>query len=114
MGSALKIQIHRIGVQRTFGSSRLSLDELGIQRIGEPGDNFVLHIEKIGDGFVEPFGPEMVAGFSVYELHIDAQPVAATLYRALQDIADVQLGTELPYVDGLSFERECRIAGDDE
>ena len=56
------------------------------------GDNFVLHIEKIGDGFVEPFGPKMVAGFSVYELHIDAQPVAATLYRALQDIADVQLG----------------------
>ena len=27
---ALEIQVHRIGMQRTFRSSRLSLDELGI------------------------------------------------------------------------------------
>jgi hypothetical protein len=45
--------------------------------------------------FVEPLGPKMVAGFNVYKLHINSQPVAAALYRALKDISDIQLPTEL-------------------
>src|ERR1700674_70486 len=54
----------------------------------------------------------MVAGFDVYKLHINSQPVGATLYRALKDIADIQLPTELLHVHGFPFEGERRVAGD--
>ena len=35
-------------------------------------DDFVLHIEEIGERLIEPLGPEMIAGFGVDELHIGA------------------------------------------
>jgi hypothetical protein len=38
---------------------------LGIQCIGKPCYDFVLHIEQVGDGLVEALGPEVIAGFGV-------------------------------------------------
>jgi class 3 adenylate cyclase len=35
----------------------LGRDKLSIQGVGEPRYDFVLHIEQIGDGLVEPLGP---------------------------------------------------------
>ena len=34
--TALEIQVHRVGMQRTFRASRFCRDELGIQRVSEP------------------------------------------------------------------------------
>ena len=64
----LEIQIHRIGMRGALRPLRLSLNELGIQCIGEPRYDFVLHVEQIGDGFVEALGPKVSAAFDVDKL----------------------------------------------
>ena len=63
--------------------------------MGAPRDDFVLYVEEIGQGLVEPLGPEMIAGFGVDQLHVDAHAVAAALNAALEDIANVQLASDL-------------------
>ena len=68
---------------------------------GEPCDDFVLHVEQIGERLVEPLGPEMIARFGVDELHVDAHAVSAALDAALEDVADVQLAPDLLQIDGL-------------
>ena len=45
----------------------LSFNELGIQCIGEPRYDFVLHVEQIGDGFVEALGPKVSAASTSYQ-----------------------------------------------
>ena len=57
----LELQIHRIGMRGALRPLCLSLNELGIQCIGEPRYDFVLHVEQIGDGFVEAVGPKVSA-----------------------------------------------------
>ena len=64
-------------MRRTLRPPRLSLNELGIQRVGEPRYDFVLHIEQIGDGLIEPLGPKVIAGLGINQLHVHAKPVAA-------------------------------------
>ena len=61
----LKIEVHRVGVRGLFRPSRLGGDELGVQRACQARDDFVLHVEEIGERLVEPLGPEMTAGFGV-------------------------------------------------
>ena len=110
----LKIEVHRVGVRRLFRSSRFGGDELGVQRAGQAGDDFVLHVEEIGQRLVEPLGPEMIARFGVDELHIDAHAVSAALNAALEDIADVQLAPDRLHVERLALVGERRVAGDHE
>ncbi len=100
-GHALKIEVHRVGVRSLFRASRLGGDELGVERVREPRDDFVLHVEEIGERLVEPFGPEVTAGLGVDELDVDAHAVSAALNAALEDIADVQLAPDLLQIDGL-------------
>ena len=90
-----------MGVRGLFRASRLGGDELGVQRARQPRDDFVLHVEEIGEGLVEPLGPEMIARFRVDELHVDAHAVSAALNAALEHIADVQLAADLLQIDGL-------------
>src|SRR5271166_1399184 len=68
----LKIEVHRVGGWSLFRASRLSGDELGVERIGKSGDDLVLHLEKIGHRLFEPLGPEMISGYCVDELYVDA------------------------------------------
>ena len=91
----LKIEVHRVRVRRSLGASRLCGDELRVQRACQPRHDFVLHVEEIGERLVEPLGPEMIAGFAVDELDIDAHPVPAALDAAFEDVADVQLAADL-------------------
>ena len=91
----LKIEVHRVGVRGLFRASRLGGDELGVQRACQARDDFVLHVEEIGERLVEPLGPEMIARFGVDELHVDAHAVSAALNAAFEDIADVQLAPDL-------------------
>ena len=110
----LKIEVHRVGVRGLFRASRLGGDELGVQRAREARDDFVLHVEEIGERLVEPLGPEMIARFGVDELHVDAHAVSAALDAALEDIADVQLAADRLHVERLALVGERRIAGDHE
>ena len=98
---ALEIQIHRIGVQRTFGSPRFGCYELGAQRICESRDDFILHVEQVGDRLVKALGPQVLAGFGVDQLHVHPKPVAAALHRAFEHVADVQFAPDLFHVDRL-------------
>ena len=59
----LKIEVHRVGVRGLFRASRLGGDEFGVQRARQARDDFVLHVEEIGQRLVEPLGPEMIAAF---------------------------------------------------
>jgi hypothetical protein len=65
-------------------------------RARQARDDFVLHVEEIGQGLVEPLGPEMIARLRVDELNIDAQAVAGALNAAFENIADVQLAADRP------------------
>ena len=94
-GQTLKIEVHRVGVRGLFRAPRLGGDELGVQRVRQARDDFVLHVEEIGQRLVEPLGPEMIARFGVDELDVDAHAVSAALNAALEDIADVQLAADL-------------------
>src|SRR6516165_10237862 len=98
----------------TLRSPRFDRNQLRVQRIGEPRYNFVLHIEEIGNWFVEALRPQVIAGFSVDQLHIHPDAVAATLHRAFKYIPDIQLASQLLYVYGLALERECGVARNDE
>src|SRR5262245_34973046 len=97
-----------------LGSPGLGRNEFGVERVGEPRYDFVLHVEQVGNRLVETFGPEMVAGFGVNQLHAYAEAIAGTLYRALKDIADIQLASDLLHIDCLAFEGKCSIARNDE
>ena len=83
----------------------------GVQRVCQARDDFVLHVEEIGQRLIEPLGPEMIACFGVDELHIDAHAVSAALNAALEDITDVQLAADRLHVERLAFVGEGRIAG---
>ena len=87
---------------------------MGVQRARQARDDFVLHVEEIGERLVEPLGPEMIAGFGVDELDVDAHAVSAALNAALEDIADVQLAPDLSSHRRLALVGERRIAADHE
>src|SRR5215510_8554633 len=101
-------------MRRTLRSTRLNLYKLGVQRIGEPRYNFILHIEQIGNGLVEALGPKMIAGLDVDQLHVDPKPVAASLHRAFQHVTDVQLAADPSKINRFAFERKCGVSANDE
>ena len=101
-------------MRRIFRSPSLGCHQPGIERVGEPRYNFVLHIEEVGNGLVEAVGPQMIAGFGVDQLYIDPEPVAAALYRALQRVADVQFAADPLHIDRFALEGECGVARDNE
>ena len=74
-GQALKIEVYRVGVRRLLRASRFGRDELRVERARQPRDDFVLHVEEIGQGLVETLGPQVIAAFRVDQLHIDAHAV---------------------------------------
>ena len=108
----MKIEVHRVRVRSLFRASGLGGGELGVQRVRQARDDFVLHVEDIGERLVEALGPEMTARFGVDELHVDAHAVAAALEAALEDIADVQLAPDLLQIDGFALVSESGVAPD--
>jgi len=106
------MEVHRVGARDLLCATRLGGDELGVQRIRQPRDDFVLHVEEVGQRLVEPLGPEMIACFGVDELHVDAHSNAVALDAALEHIADVQLAPDRLHVERLAFVGERRVAGD--
>ena len=61
----LEIQVRCIGMQQTLCSPCFGSNEFGIERVGEPRYDFVLHVKKVGNRFIETLGPEVIASFSV-------------------------------------------------
>ena len=72
--------------------------------------HLILHVENICDGLVKPVCPKVVATLSIYELYVNPQPLAATLYRSFDDIAYVQFAPQLLHVNGFALERKRRVA----
>src|SRR6516164_10619424 len=64
-------------------------------RPGQPGGDFILHIEEVGTRLVEPLGPEMGSGIGVDKLRVDADAAATTLHAAFHDIAHAQFAPNL-------------------
>ena len=86
---------------------------MGVERARQTRDDFILHVEEIGERLIESLGPEMIPGFGVDQLHVDAHAVSAALNAALEDIADIQLAPDYLHIVRLTFEGERRVARDD-
>ena len=95
---SLKIEVHRVGGRGQFGTSRLSGYKMCVKRARQTCDDFVLHVEEIGERLIESLGPEMIPGFGVDQLHVDAHAVSAALNAALEDIADIQLAPDCLHI----------------
>jgi hypothetical protein len=91
----------------------LGLDELGIQRVGKPRHDLILHVEKIGYSLVEAFSPQVIPGFNIDQLHIHPKAVTDPLHRTFEPIANVQFSSYLSYIAQFAAVRECGIAGND-
>jgi len=87
---------------------------LGIQCVGKCGNYFILHLEEVGHGLVEPISPKMGTRFGVDQLHIHPQPTGPSLDRTFEHVIHIQLPAELLHVYSLALECERRVAGDDE
>src|ERR1700729_622546 len=97
-------------MRRPFCSPRLGRDQLCSQLIRKARHDFVLHIKDISHRFVETFGPEMIAGFAINELDIDAHAVAAALHRTLKDVANAELLADPLQIDMFSLVSESGVA----
>src|ERR1700732_581817 len=90
----------------------------GLQRrLDDPGDtrcDLVLQVENVFERTVEPIGPEMCAIEGFDQLRGDPHTIAGFAHRALENVTDPQLPTNLLYVDRLALVGETRIAGDHE
>ena len=56
----------------------------------------------------------MRAGFSIYELDVDPQPISAALHRTFKHITDAEFAANLFYVDVLALVGKGRVARDHE
>jgi hypothetical protein len=61
----LKIEIHGIRIRCPLGSTGFGQNELGVERVRESRDDFVLHVEEVGDRLVEAIRPQVIAAFRV-------------------------------------------------
>jgi hypothetical protein len=48
-----------------FRAPRLGVGDLGVERVNQARNDFVLDIEEIAPGFIELLGPKMTARFGV-------------------------------------------------
>jgi hypothetical protein len=76
-------------VRCPLGAPRFGCDQLRTQLIGKARDNFILHVEQVGDWLVEALGPEMRTRLRVDKLDVNAQPIAGTLNAAFKHITHV-------------------------
>ena len=57
--------IHRIGRRRALGATGLGAGEFLPEPVGEAGNDLVLHVEEVGDRFVEALGPNVAGGLGI-------------------------------------------------
>jgi len=58
-----------------------------------------LHIEQIGDWFVETLSPQLTTGLRSDKLYVHPKSIAAPLYRTFEHVADVQLSADPLQID---------------
>ena len=102
------------GLRQALGAHCLGAGDLLPELVGEPGDNFVLHIEEIGDRLVEAFGPEVHAGVGLDQLHVDAHAVSAALHAAFEHVAHVEIASNLSEIGRFAFVGKGGTAADDD
>ena len=62
---ALLAYVTQIVPEALLGVPRLGNDQLRVERVGEPGDDFILHVEKVRHRLVKTVRPKMIAAFGV-------------------------------------------------
>ena len=93
---------------------RLGNDQLRVERVGEPGDDFILHVEKVRHRLVKPVRPKMVAAFGVDELDVDPHSTCGALDASLQHVAHVELAPNLFEIDLLAFVSKGGVSADNQ
>ena len=73
---------------------RLGDRQLGLQSAGDPRGDLVLQRKQIADIAVEPFGPELGAGFGIDQLDIDPHRLFRALHAAFDDITHPELAAD--------------------
>jgi hypothetical protein len=91
---------------------RASARKLGIERVGEPSDDFVLHVEEVGDRFVETVRPQMIAALRVDKLDVDTYPVCRALDTSFEHVAHVELAPDPFQIDRFALVAEGGISPD--
>ena len=77
------------------------------QAVSDARNDLVLHLEEVGDGLVEAFGPEVRSALRFDELHVDAHAGPNTLHAAFEDVAHIELAPDLPEIDRLVLVEEA-------
>ena len=85
-----------------------------VQTVGQSRHDVILQFEEIGQGVIEPVGPEMRPGFGVDELRVDADAVLVALDGPFEHVADAELFPNLLGVDAFALVSEGCVARDDE
>ena len=74
----------------------------------------ILQGENIRQVTLEPVRPNVRTCHCINQLPCDPDFTRRLAHRPLKNIAHAKSASDLPYVDGFSFERKARIASDDE
>src|SRR5204862_411745 len=82
--------------------------------VGEPCYDFILRLEQIDNGLVEPLRPQMIAGRRVDQLHVDPKTIDARLHRAIQHVPNIELAPQRFNVYWPSLKGEGNVARDDQ
>jgi hypothetical protein len=98
-----------LATAQTAGFER---NQFCVERICQPRDDLILHIEQISNGLVEALGPKMGTRLSINKLYVDAKPIDATLDAAFKCVPDIEIASDLFHVDVFAFEGEGCVAGD--
>jgi hypothetical protein len=108
-----EIEVHRVWARYPLSTPGLSEDELRVKCVGEPCNNLVLHVEHVGDGLVEPLGPEMIAALGVDELDVHPDAIGRALGAAFKEVAHVELTPDLFEIDRFVLVAEGGVSSDD-
>ena len=111
-GPTLKPEVHRTGVRRSLRASSSAAMSCAIERTGKPCNDFVLHVEEVSQGFIEPFRPKMMAALGVNELDADPHPDTERVERCPPGRNERSTRGRSASDRGLAPIRESRITSD--
>jgi hypothetical protein len=91
----------------------LRVDQLEVERDGDPARDLVLQGEQFTRVAIEPFRPQMRLALGIDQLNVDAHLAARAADAPLQHIAHAELAADLPRVGYFALVGKGGAAGDD-
>ncbi len=114
-GLAAQDQIGDLGAVRPLAQAapRLDVDDLEADGARDPGDDLVLNLQDRAARGVEALGPELASIARVDQPDVDAHPLPIHDHAAFEQIAHVELTSDLPRVGAAALVRKGGVARDD-